>query len=54
MQKNTLSAAEERAFHEALALWDRPESELYGRVLEANTDTDAFIEHALDTHARAG
>lgn len=34
-------------FLEALALWDRPEAQLYGKALDADVDTDAFVDRAL-------
>jgi hypothetical protein len=32
---------------EALALFDRPESELHQRVLDADADVDAFVDRAF-------
>lgn len=34
-------------FLEALALWDRPREELHNPGIDADVDTDAFIERAL-------
>ena len=40
--------AKDRAlFLESLAMWDRPEEQLYGRPLSADTDVDAFIDSVL-------
>lgn len=36
-----------RIFLDALAIWDRPEDQLYGKVFEKDVDTDSFIERAL-------
>jgi hypothetical protein len=42
-----------RIFLDALAIWDRPEEQLYGKVFERDTDTDGFVDRALGT-PRAG
>ena len=34
-------------FVEALALWDRPESELYGKVLDDDIDIDSLVQRFL-------
>ena len=38
---------EKKVFLDALALWDRPEEELFGQPLSADVDTDSFVDRAL-------
>ena len=40
-----------QAFLQALMIWDRPENQLGGRPLSADTDTDAFIDRLFTTPA---
>lgn len=47
------STAVQKIFVDALAIWDRPEEQLYGKVFERDVDTDSFIERALG-NPRAG
>lgn len=42
-----------RLFLDALALWDRPEEQLYGKVFERDVDTDSYVERAFGS-PRAG
>ncbi|MFZ9887928.1 MAG: hypothetical protein ACO3JL_10540 [Myxococcota bacterium] len=46
-------SSDRKVFLDALALWDRPEEQLYGKVLERDLDTDAFVER-LFSNPRAG
>jgi hypothetical protein len=34
-------------FKEALSMWDRPESELFGTPLDADADVDSFVDRAF-------
>lgn len=45
--------SERQHFLDALAIWDRPEEQLYGKVFEREVDTDAFVDRALSM-PRAG
>jgi hypothetical protein len=40
------------AFLKALMLWDRPEEQLFGRPLAADTDTDDFIDRLFSSPGR--
>lgn len=41
----TLKAkTDRRLFLDALAIWDRPEEQLYGKVFERDVDTDSYVE----------
>ncbi len=40
-------------FLDALAIWDRPEEQLYGKVFEKDVDTDAYVDR-LFSNPRAG
>jgi hypothetical protein len=51
MKKNP--PKQKKAFLDALAIWDRPEEQLYGKVLEPDTDTDAFVDRIFSS-PRAG
>jgi hypothetical protein len=44
---------DQQVFLDALAIWDRPEEQLYGKVFEPDVDTDAIVEHAFSS-PRAG
>lgn len=45
--------ADQQTFLDALAIWDRPEEQLYGKIFEADVDTDAIVERAFSV-PRAG
>lgn len=45
--------SEQQVFLDALAIWDRPEEQLYGKVFEPDVDTDAIVERAFSV-PRAG
>jgi hypothetical protein len=51
MPKNRPS--ERKQFLDALALWDVPEEQLYGKVFDGDVDTDSFIDRAFSL-PRAG
>lgn len=46
-------SSDRKSFLDALALWDRPEEQLYGKVLDRDLDTDGFVER-LFSNPRAG
>lgn len=45
------SKSDRAQFLEALALWDRPSDELYGRAFDADVDVDSFVDAALSSAA---
>mgnify|MGYP006196374685 CR=1 FL=1 len=45
--------SDRRTFLDALAIWDRPEEQLYGKVFEHDVDTDAYVDR-LFSNPRAG
>lgn len=45
--------SDRRIFLDALAIWDRPEEQLYGKVFERDVDTDGFVDRMLG-NPRAG
>ncbi len=41
------NAKDKAMFLESLAMWDRPEEQLYGQPLASDVDVDSFIDRAL-------
>lgn len=39
--------SDRKIFLDALAIWDRPEAQLYGKVFEDDLDTDAIVDRAF-------
>ena len=44
---NPKAPTDRETFLAALALYDKPESELHGKPLEADVDVDGFIDEAF-------